>query len=145
MSNIFVFSFPEKRALFGGVGTKRCNFVNIMGKNFLKKSRASYERLEQVIGCKWSVSVLEAIRLGIQRPGALEKNIEGISTKVLSERLRRLTEYGLLEKRVFAEIPPRTEYSLTEMGASLVEIIAGIHELDGEMTSVRQNRPGEGQ
>ncbi len=115
-----------------------------MGKNFLKKSRASYERLEQVIGCKWSVSVLEAIRLGIQRPGALEKNIEGISTKVLSERLRRLTEYGLLEKRVFAETPPRTEYSLTEMGASLVEIIAGIHELDGEMTSVRQNRPGEG-
>lgn len=116
-----------------------------MGKNFLTKSRASYERLEQVIGCKWSVSVLEAIRLGIQRPGALEKNIEGISTKVLSERLRRLTEYGLLEKRVFAEIPPRTEYSLTEMGASLVEIIVRIHDLDGDIASVRQNRPSEGQ
>jgi DNA-binding HxlR family transcriptional regulator len=58
----------------------------------LGKARGAYERLEQVIGCKWSVSVLEAVRLGVSRPGALEKRIAGISTKVLSERLRRLTD-----------------------------------------------------
>jgi len=108
------------------------------GKEFLTSARESYERLEQVIGCKWSVSVLEAIRLGINRPGILERSIEGISRKVLAERLRRLTDYGLLEKHVFAEVPPRTEYTLTKTGESLVEIIARIHELDREIAASRQ-------
>lgn len=101
-----------------------------MSEKNLRKSRKSYERLEKVIGCKWSVSVLEAVRLGIKRPGTLERSIDGISTKVLSERLRRLTDYGLLEKHIFAEVPPRTEYTLTEAGESLVSIISQIHELD---------------
>lgn len=99
----------------------------------LKSARGAYERLEQVIGCKWSVSVLEAVRLGVNRPGALEKGIEGISTKVLSERLRRLTDYGLLDKKSYAEIPPRTEYALTPSGAALVDIIARIHDLDSRI------------
>lgn len=99
----------------------------------LTQARGAYERLEQVIGCKWSVSVLEAVRLGVNRPGALEKRIAGISTKVLSERLRRLTNYGLLDKKSFAEIPPRTEYALTPAGDALVEIIARIHDLDAKM------------
>ncbi|QDU08710.1 winged helix-turn-helix transcriptional regulator [Gimesia aquarii] len=104
-----------------------------MSKKILKKSRESYERLEQVIGCKWSVSVLEAIRMGINRPGALERSIEGISAKILSERLRKLTAYGLLDKHAFAEVPPRTEYVLTKTGESLVEIISRIQELDKEI------------
>lgn len=97
------------------------------------RSRPGYERLEDVIGCKWSVSVLEAVRLGINRPGALEAHIEGISTKVLSERLRKLTEFGLLDKRVYAEVPPRTEYALTRYGSALGEIISRIQGLEAEM------------
>ncbi|KAA3597015.1 MAG: transcriptional regulator [Calditrichaeota bacterium] len=106
-----------------------------MDEKKLKSSRKSYERLEKVIGCKWSVSVLEAVRLGIKRPGILERSIEGISTKVLSERLRRLTDYGLLEKHIFAEVPPRTEYTLTEAGESLVLIISQIQELDEKIAN----------
>lgn len=101
-----------------------------LAKKKLSKLKNSYQRLEQVVGCKWSVSVLEAICLGINRPGALERNIEGISRKVLSERLVKLTEYGLLKKHVFPEIPPRTEYTLTNTGKNLVKIIAMIHKLD---------------
>ncbi len=101
-----------------------------LAKRKLSKLRNSYQRLEQVVGCKWSVSVLECICLGINRPGALEKNIEGISRKVLTERLVKLTEYGLLKKHVFPEIPPRTEYTLTKAGKKLVKIITMIHELD---------------
>ncbi|HPF36256.1 MAG TPA: helix-turn-helix domain-containing protein [Candidatus Krumholzibacteria bacterium] len=93
-----------------------------------------YRRLEDVIGCKWSVSVLMAVRSGVVRPGALERHIEGISTKVLSERLRKLTAYGLLERTRFPEVPPRTEYSLTTAGSELVEIIARIHELDARLS-----------
>ena len=63
----------------------------------------NYQKLEDVIGCKWSVSVLLAIEAGINRPGMLERHIDGISAKVLSERLRKLTVYGLLEKHSFAK------------------------------------------
>ena len=93
-------------------------------------SRKNYECLEQVVGCKWSVSVLAAIQEGIDRPGALERHIEGISTKVLSERLRRLTAYQLLDKSKYNELPPRTVYSLTPKGKKLVKIIQQIQKLD---------------
>ena len=95
-----------------------------------KRSRKDYECLEQVVGCKWSVSVLVTVKEGIDRPGALERAITGISTKVLSERLRKLTNYGLLNKRKFNQIPPKTVYSLTPKGEKLVSIITQIHELD---------------
>lgn len=77
------------------------------------RHQKNYECLEQIVGCKWSVSVLLAIEQGINRPGALERYIVGISSKILAERLRKLIHYGLLEKLIFAEIPPRTEYILT--------------------------------
>lgn len=64
-----------------------------------------------------------AVRDGIQRPGALERYIQGISAKVLAERLRKLVDYGLLTRNTFPEVPPRTEYSLTQAGQDLVEII----------------------
>ena len=94
----------------------------------------NYQKLEDVIGCKWSVSVLLAIEAGINRPGMLERHIDGISAKVLSERLRKLTVYGLLEKHSFAEIPPRTEYTLTVLGKKLDSIIQQIHALDTNST-----------
>lgn len=91
---------------------------------------SEYRQLENVVGCKWSVSVLQAVGSGISRPGALERHIAGISTKVLSERLRKLTRYGLLDKRVYAEVPPRTEYALTAYGQKLLRIISQIRSLD---------------
>lgn len=94
--------------------------------------RKDYECLEQVIGCKWSVSVLKAVEAGVDRPGALERAIKGISTKILSERLRKLTGYGLLDVKKFNETPPRTIYSLTSKGKMLVRIIEKLHELDNE-------------
>ena len=102
-----------------------------------ENSRQSlYLQLEDVVGCKWSVSVLMAIGIeGVHRPGALERHIDGISTKVLSERLRKLTAYGLLNKESFPEVPPRTEYSLTVAGKELIEIIQKIHALDNRMKS----------
>ena len=92
--------------------------------------RKDYECLEQIVGCKWSVSVLMAVKSGADRPGALERTITGISTKILSERLRKLAAYGLLDKRRFNETPPKTVYSLTSKGEMLVNIIAQLHELD---------------
>lgn len=106
-------------------------------------SAKSYRQLEDVVGCKWSVSVLQAIGAGISRPGALERHIRGISTKVLSERLRKLISYGLLDKHVYAEVPLRTEYSLTENGHRLVGIISQIKVLDDGIRSAEQNAPAD--
>lgn len=101
--------------------------------NEKKSSQAKltdYKRLEDVIGCKWSVAVLTSIAEGFTRPGEIERRIQGISTKVLSERFRKLTTYGLLIKHAYAELPPRTEYELTNKGKSLINIIQQIHDLD---------------
>ncbi len=109
-----------------------------MNKTSLKKTsnrsqRSIYQRLEDVIGCKWSVSVLMAVRAGVTRPGNLERHIRGISTKVLSERLRKLSQYNLLSRTAHPEVPPRTEYTLTEAGRELVDIIERIHALDDKL------------
>lgn len=99
--------------------------------NSVKKAEQSiYRCLEDVIGCKWSVSVLLAAGEGITRPGAMEKHIPAISTKVLSERLRKLTQYGLLTQTRFAESPPRTEYTLTDFGREVAALLAQIRKLD---------------
>lgn len=90
-------------------------------------------KLEDVVGCKWSVSVLQAIAHGVNRPGALERHIAGISAKVLAERLRKLTDYGLLSRQVHPEVPPRTEYALSAAGEKLIAIVERIHELDDEI------------
>jgi DNA-binding HxlR family transcriptional regulator len=103
-------------------------------KQIISREVSIYRKLEDVVGCKWSVSVLLSINSGTNRPGALERSIDGISKKVLSERLRKLTSYGLLEKHSFPEVPPRTEYSLTPSGKKLIKIIQQIQSLDAELS-----------
>ncbi len=104
-------------------------------KNKSTSHSGFYRKLEDVVGCKWSVAILLSIADGVLRPGALERGIDGISKKVLSERLRKLSAYGLLEKSSFAESPPRTEYSITTAGRKLIRIIKQIQELDREIDS----------
>ena len=99
----------------------------------VRKRGSEYRQLEDIVGCKWSVSVLMAVEQGVNRPGALERHIDGISTKVLSERLRKLTNYGLLDKTVYPEVPPRSESALTPNGRKLVRISGQIQALDEEI------------
>mgnify|MGYP000148816418 CR=1 FL=1 len=106
-------------------------------------AKSAYSQLEDVVGCKWSISVLRSVAEGVSRPGALERHVQGISTKVLSERLRKLTAYDLLVKHVYAEVPLRTEYSLTQNGQKLVSIIDQIKLLDGEIKSAEQSAPAD--
>ncbi len=91
--------------------------------------------VEDVVGCKWSLSVLGQIREGIVRPGALQRSIDGLSTKVLNERLSKLVRYGILEKESFPEIPPRVEYRLTTFGGRFVRLLDEIAGLQEELDS----------
>ncbi|MBC3190332.1 helix-turn-helix transcriptional regulator [Pseudonocardia sp. C8] len=65
---------------------------------------------------KWSAMILGALEDGPQRFGSLRARLEGVSPKVLTQTLRRLEQHALIEREVFAEVPPRVEYSLTRLG-----------------------------
>jgi DNA-binding HxlR family transcriptional regulator len=71
--------------------------------------------LEDVIGCQWTISVLRAVAHGVNRPGALERYIDGISTKVLSDRLRHFTRAGIFEREQF----PSSDRFREEVSATL--------------------------
>jgi DNA-binding HxlR family transcriptional regulator len=78
----------------------------------------------EVITNKWAVVVLFALSRKPCRHGELVDLVGGISRKVLTQTLRKLQGYGLVERRAYAEAPPRVEYNLTELGLTLVEPIA---------------------
>lgn len=88
--------------------------------------------LEDVLGCKWSWSVLRAVHAGVNRPGQLERAIAGISTKVLNERLRKLVAHGIFEKIEFAEVPPHVEYAFTPLGERFFGVLQQIEALERE-------------
>lgn len=71
----------------------------------------------------WKVLILRDLINGTKRLGELKKSIGSISQKVLTHQLREMEEDGLVERKVYAEVPPRVEYSLTEHGLSLRPIL----------------------
>jgi len=95
---------------------------------------------EEVIGCKWSLSILDMLEKGINRPGAMVKTQKGLSTKVLNERLRRFVKYQILSKIEYPEIPPRVEYNYTDVGRKFLKILSDIRILEEEVNSVELRR-----
>jgi DNA-binding HxlR family transcriptional regulator len=96
--------------------------------------------VEDIVGCKWSLTVLDLVRRGVRRPGAMEHAVAGLSAKVLNERLRKLVRYGILAKRAYPEVPPRVEYTLTPFGRRFSAILDQIDALarDAEGAGVRR-------
>ena len=76
-----------------------------------------------LIGDKWKVLILRDLLSGTKRFGELKKSIGSVSQKVLTAQLRDMEANGLLRRKVYAEVPPRVEYSLTELGQSLKPIL----------------------
>ena len=76
-----------------------------------------------LIGDKWKVLILRDLMDGTKRFGELKKSIGSVSQKVLTAQLRDMEENGLVNRTVYAEVPPRVEYSLTEIGHSLKPIL----------------------
>lgn len=76
-----------------------------------------------LIGNKWKVLIIRDLINGTKRFGELKKSIGTISQKVLTSNLRDMEESGLIKRKVYAEVPPRVEYSLTKTGKSLKSVI----------------------
>ena len=75
-----------------------------------------------MMGDRWKVLIVRELLTGIKRFGQLRKGLPGISQKTLTEHLRIMEENGLVNRKVYAEVPPRVEYSLTECGRTLKPI-----------------------
>ena len=76
-----------------------------------------------LIGDKWKVLILRDLLPGTKRFGELKKSIGNVSQKVLTSQLRDMESNGLVNRKVYPEVPPRVEYSLTELGRSLKPIL----------------------
>ncbi|HIT09868.1 MAG TPA: helix-turn-helix transcriptional regulator [Candidatus Merdivicinus faecavium] len=81
-----------------------------------------------LIGDKWKVLILRDLMPGTKRFGELKKSIGSVSQKVLTAQLRDMEESGLVSRKVYAEVPPRVEYSLTDLGKSLKPILDAMRD-----------------
>ena len=81
-----------------------------------------------LISDRWKVLIIRDLMDGTKRFGELKKSIGSISQKVLTSNLRSMEESGLLTRKVYAEVPPRVEYTLTETGYSLKPILDSMVE-----------------
>ncbi|GAD00602.1 transcriptional regulator [Agarivorans albus MKT 106] len=89
--------------------------------------------VETIYGCKWSLTVYQLLANGINRPGEMVRNVEGLSTKVLNECLRKNLEFGILQRIEYAEVPPRVEYQVTAFGDKFLRILEQLEELQQEL------------
>lgn len=91
-----------------------------------------------LIGDKWKVLILRDLMPGTKRFGELKKSIGSVSQKVLTAQLRDMENNGLLTRTVYPEVPPRVEYSLTELGRSLKPILDAMWNWGEEFKSQKQ-------
>jgi len=85
-----------------------------------------YQQAVELIGGRWTGVILRALLGGVHTFNALTTAIPGLSDRMLSERLRELEREGIVERRVFAEIPVRIEYHLTEKGRGLSDVVDSV-------------------
>lgn len=88
--------------------------------------------VEDVVKCKWAMTVLDLARQGVRRPGAMVMSVDGLTKKVLNERLKKLVRYRILERVAYPEIPPRVEYGLTSFGKKFIRVLEEIENLEEE-------------
>ncbi len=103
------------------------------GRSARRAGPAVREIVEDIVGCKWTLHVLAQVRAGITRPGQLVRTADGLTTKVLNERLAKLVRYRVLGKVAYPEVPPRVEYHLTPLGVRLNTVLDAIDALQAEM------------
>ena len=82
----------------------------------------------QLIGNTWKLLIIRNLLVGPQRFTEIIKTVPGISKKVLTENLRALEDDGLVEREIFAEVPPRVEYSLSPLGKTLRPILDAMRD-----------------
>lgn len=86
----------------------------------------------QLIGSKWKLLIIRNLLVRPWRFNELQKSLDGISQKVLTDSLRSMENDGIIKRTVYAEVPPRVEYSLSELGESMRPILKAMEEFGNE-------------
>ncbi|NOH21752.1 winged helix-turn-helix transcriptional regulator [Vibrio europaeus] len=114
--------------------------MNNKEKKFSRKvaPQSSARMVETIYGCKWSLTVYQLLAVGINRPGEMVRSVEGLSTKVLNQCLKRNVEFGILDKVVYNELPPRVEYQVTDFGEKFLAVLEQLEALQQEIDRDRE-------
>jgi DNA-binding HxlR family transcriptional regulator len=83
---------------------------------------------KEVLNGKWKPALLNAISMDVKRPSEILRLLNGATRRVLNVQLKELEQHGMIEKKVFPELPPKVEYSLTTIGWSLMPIIDAMNQ-----------------
>ena len=94
-----------------------------------------------MIGDKWKVLIIRELLSGIRRFGELQKSLPGISQKVLTAHLRTMEASKLVHRKVFAQVPPKVEYSLTDLGKSLEPILNSMFDWGNNFIQQQNKTP----
>jgi DNA-binding HxlR family transcriptional regulator len=86
------------------------------------------EKTVNIIGGKWTLLILRDLFEGTKRFGELRTSLTGVSPKTLTDKLRELESGGIIQRKIYPEVPPRVEYSLTKRGQSLKKIFDAMQE-----------------
>lgn len=105
--------------------------MNTQQKFFSRKSapEKTARMVETIFGCKWSLTVYQLLKHQINRPGEMVRSVEGLTTKVLNDCLKRNIEFGILKRISYDELPPRVEYEVTEFGQQFIAVLEQIEAL----------------
>ncbi len=93
----------------------------------MEKLTCPVETTLKVIGGRWKVLILRELFLGVRRFNELHRALTGITQKMLTQQLRELEQDGIVHRRVYPQVPPKVEYSLTDLGQSLEPVIEAMH------------------
>ena len=77
----------------------------------------------EILNGKWKPALLKAVALNLKRPGEMFRLLPGATRRVLNVQLKELEQHGMIEKKIYPELPPKVEYSLTDLGWSIMPII----------------------
>ena len=91
-------------------------------------------QVESVLGCKWSIRLLQLVAQGCSRPSAILRACPGLSAKVMNERWRMMIRFGIVRRTVFGDRPPiQVEYALTSFGQRFIRILDEVRRLQDDL------------
>ncbi len=99
-----------------------------MESDLLEISKAA-----KIIGSKWTILILNSLLAGTKRFGQLQKELDDINPRTLSKRLKQLEKEGYINKKIYAEVPPKVEYSLTAKGHVFKQVVKAVKTCGEEM------------
>lgn len=127
----------KKQAQIGTPVTYWYRFMTHQEKLFSRGSapERSARMVETIYGCKWSLTVYQLLASGINRPGVMVRSVDGLTTKVLNECLRKNMEFGIINRIAYDESPPRVEYVITPFGMKFIRILDELEKLQSDISN----------